>query len=94
MLPSWLAETYVPRSRPRDAAASASRARAAAEELSRDGAEIRYIRTTFLPGDETCFHLFEAASAEAVDEVVNRAALGRARVIEVIEEPTSGGPES
>jgi len=94
MLPSWLAETYVPRSRARDAAASALRARAAADELSRDGAEIRYVRTTFLPDDETCFHLFEAASTEAVDEAVNRAGLGRARVVEVVEEPAAGRSES
>jgi len=46
---------------------------------------IRYVRTTFLPDDETCFHLFEAVSANAVEELSRRASLGRARVVPAIE---------
>jgi len=46
---------------------------------------IRYVRTTFLPDDETCFHLFEAASANVVEEASSRAELGRARVVPAID---------
>ena len=88
-MPSYLVEVYLPRSRAPEAAVTARRARAAAEELSREGAPIRYVRTTFLPGDETCFHLFEAASAEVVEDAVGRAKLGRARVVPAVE---SGRP--
>ena len=84
-MPSYLVEVYLPRSRAREAGATARRARTAAEELSREGAAIRYVRTTFLPDDETCFHLFEAASAEVVEEAVARASLGRARIVPAIE---------
>ena len=47
---------------------------------------IRYLRTTFLPEDETCFHLFEASSAQVVDEATRRAELGHVRVTPAIEE--------
>ena len=89
-MPTYLVEAYMPRSHAQEARAAGRRARAAAEELSRDGAAVAYVRTTFLPNDETCFHLFEAASAEVVEEACNRAELGRARVVPAIEAfPTS-----
>ncbi len=84
-MPSYLVEAYMPRSHAQEAQAAGRRARAAAEKLSREGVPIHYVRTTFLPDDETCFHLFEAASAEAVEEASSRAELGRARVIPAIE---------
>lgn len=84
-MPSYLVETYMPRSHAQEARAAGRRARAAAEELSREGEPIRYLRTTFLPEDETCFHLFEAASPDAIEEVSRRAELGRARVVPAVE---------
>ena len=83
---SYLVEVYVSRSRGRDARAAAARARAAAEALSREGRQIRYVRTTFLPDDETCFHLFEADSAELVESAARQAELGRARVVAAVED--------
>jgi hypothetical protein len=82
---SYLVEAYLPRSREDEAHAAARRARAAARELSRQGVPIRYVRTTFLPDDETCFHVFEAASAAAVEELGRRAELGQARIVPAIE---------
>lgn len=84
-MPTYLVEAYMPRSHAQEARAAGRRARAAAEELSSEGVPIRYVRTTFLPDDETCFHLFEAASAEVVEEASSRAELGRARVVPAIE---------
>ena len=57
---TYLVELYVPRTPRGDAAASGARARAAAVELAREGVRIDYLRTTFLPDDETCFHLVAA----------------------------------
>lgn len=81
----YLVEVYLPRSRAHEARAAARRLRAAAEELSYGGAPIRFVRTTFLPDDETCFHLFEAGSAEVVEAAVGRARLGHARVLRAVE---------
>jgi hypothetical protein len=85
-VPSYLVELYLPRSRALDVGVAASRARAAVDELSQEGIPIRYIRTTFLPDDETCFHLFDADSVTAVDAVCVRARFGRVRIVPAIEE--------
>jgi hypothetical protein len=84
-VPSYLVEVYMPRSHAQQARAAGRRARATAEELSRAGRPVRYVRTTFLPRDETCFHLFEAPSAEPVEEVSRRAQLGAARIVLAVE---------
>jgi len=84
-VPSFLVETYVPRARAVDASAAGRRARAAACELSRAGAPVRYVRTTLLPGDETCFHVFVADSEEAVAEACRRAGLSSPRIVPAVE---------
>ena len=86
-MPSYLVEIYLPRSRPQHAHATAGRARAAAEELSDEGLPVRYVRALFLPADETCFLLFEAASVVAVEAVSRRARLGGARIVLAVEAP-------
>lgn len=80
-MPSYLVEVYLPRSRAAEVGATGQRARAAAEQLAREGVPIRYVRTIYLPDDETCFHVFEAPTAAVVEETSRRAALGRARVV-------------
>ena len=82
---SYLVEVYVPRSGMRDAGGADPRARAAAEQLAREGLLLRYVRTTYVPDDETCFHVFEAASEEIVREACRRAAFGSPRIVPVME---------
>ena len=84
-MPRYLVETYVPKLRAHEARAEGRRANAAARELSHEGASVRYIRTTFLPDDETCFHLFEAQSEEAVDEACRRAGIAAGRIAPALE---------
>ena len=84
-MPRYLVETYVPRTNAGAARAAGRRARAAARQLSREGKLVRYVRTTFLPGDETCFHIFEAASEEDVTEACRRAAVGSPRIVPALE---------
>jgi hypothetical protein len=43
------------------------------------------VRTTFLPEDETCFHVFEAVSEDAVAEVFRRAGIGSGRIVSAVE---------
>jgi hypothetical protein len=81
----YLVEAYVPRSRAREARAAGREARAAAAELAREGAPIRYVRMTLLPDDETCFHIFEAASKEDVSEACRRAGIESGRIVSAVE---------
>jgi hypothetical protein len=46
---------------------------------------IRYVRTMFVPDDETCFLVFEAASEEIVREACRHAELGSPRIVPVVE---------
>jgi hypothetical protein len=84
-VPSYFVETYVPRTRPDDARAAGRCVRAAARELTRAGEPIRYVRMTFLPGDETCFYVLVADRAEAVAEVCRRAGVASPRIVPALE---------
>ncbi|MGH3072376.1 MAG: nickel-binding protein [Gaiellaceae bacterium] len=80
----FLVELYISRSDLLAAESGAERARLAAEELTREGKPVRYLRSIFVPEDETCLSLYEAATADAVHEVARRAALRFERVAEAI----------
>ena len=84
-VPSFLVETYVPCAQAHDARAAGQRMRDAARTLSRQGHSVRYVRTTLLPGDETCFHVLEASSRAEVAAACRLAGLARARIAEAIE---------
>lgn len=71
-MPSYLVEVYPPRSRAHEARASGQHAQAAAEQLTGEGVPIRYVRRTYLPDDEACFHLFEAPTPATVEEASER----------------------
>jgi Nickel responsive protein SCO4226-like len=74
-MPSYLVERYLPASRSRDASTLA--------ELR--AADVRHVRATFVPEDETCFDVVEAPSREAVREALERAAIAYERIVEAVE---------
>ncbi|MFL5944735.1 MAG: hypothetical protein ACJ74C_04750 [Gaiellaceae bacterium] len=78
-MPSYLVESYAANGA---VAGERERARLTAELST----EIRYVRTTFLPDDETLLHLFEAPSLEALLRAGRRAALHYERIVEAQEE--------
>lgn len=78
----FLLEQYVSRTDSVAVERGGERARVAAEELTREGTPVRFLRSIFVPEDETGFYLCEAASVEAVRELAKRAALPVERVVE------------
>ena len=78
-------ELYVSRLGSDALADVAVRARAAAEELSREGADVSYVRSIYVAEDETCFHVYDAADAEVVAEVSRRAGAAFTRVARATE---------
>lgn len=85
----FLIELYASRTDALAVEHGAARARLAAEQLTREGTPVRYVRSIFVPDDETCFVLCEAASADAVREIARRAALTIERVSEAVETSSS-----
>jgi Protein of unknown function (DUF4242) len=86
-VPQFLVETYASVSDPTAFESDTDRARCAAEQLTREGIPVTYVRSILIPEDDTCFHLYEARSAEAVREVTRRAGLTFERLSEAITEP-------
>ena len=82
---SYLVEAYVPAMQAQDARTAGRRARAAARKLSRQGIHVRYVRTTLIPEDETCFHFFEARSHNDVAEACRLAGLESPRIVPAVE---------
>lgn len=78
----YLVETYLSRHGARNLDSLQERVRRAAEDVTRPGMEVRHVRSVFVPADETCFHLFDAASAAAVRAAGERAAIDFDRVSE------------
>ena len=87
---SFLVELYVSRTDQAAFERDAERARREAERLSRRGTQVSYLHSYFVPEDETCFHLYEAASAESVREAAESAGLVYARISEAV---SRGGNE-
>ena len=55
-----------------------------ADELTREGTHVRFLRSIFVPEDETCFYLYQANSVEGVREAAARAGLQIERVTEAV----------
>jgi hypothetical protein len=90
----YVVELYRPRSEPESLRAVADRLAAGARFVSGKGALVSYVDTIFLPGDETCLHLFEAASEADVRAVASRAGIDVDRVVpaeQVGRQSTSAG---
>jgi hypothetical protein len=61
-------------------------ARHAADDLTAAGTDVRYVRAIFVPEDEMCLHLVDAASAEVADDLVrlDDAGIGAAGMVALV----------
>lgn len=71
----YMVERHLPGFPPEQLPAAAAAAKRTAQEMAAEGSAIRYVRSTWIPADEQCYCLFEAASAEIVEELQGRAQL-------------------
>jgi hypothetical protein len=53
-----------------------ARARRTTDEMRREGAQVRFLRSIFVPEDDACFFLYEGPSAQTVRAAAIRAELG------------------
>ena len=84
-MPEFLLELYVARTRRRNERRH-QRARLGAEALTGERTPVRCVRSIFVAEDETCFLLYEAASADAVRTAAGRAGLPFDHLAEVVAE--------
>jgi hypothetical protein len=86
-------ELYLAGGSPAALEEAAGRARAAAESVGADGRYVRYVRSTYLPEDETCLHFFAATSREHVAKAARQAGLTGGRITRSIDadQPSRSG---
>jgi len=77
----YLVERYLPGP---EVAAAAERLDVATARMASEGISVRYLGTTYVPNDETCFCEFEAPSAEVVEQVNERANAPYARILPAV----------
>jgi hypothetical protein len=75
----FLVEAYAPASI--EIAEVEARARRAADRLARAGTDVQYLRAIFVPEDELCLHLVDAASVEVANHLVRRAGISPDRIV-------------
>ena len=78
----YLLECYMPGSSEAQLDDLAVRLNDVAHALSHDGTRIRYLRSTYVPEDETYFHFVEAPRARVVERFARRAELAFDRILE------------
>ena len=80
----YLVERYLPGITPDQLAAAAGSAKSTTATMAQEGTPVHYLRSTFIPGEEKCFCLFEGPSAEAVRTANDRAQLPYERIVEAM----------
>lgn len=58
---------------------------ATSRRFTADGTPVRYIRSTFVPGEARCMCLFDASSADDVKKVNEEAQLPFTRIVEALD---------
>lgn len=76
----YMVERHLPDFPPDQLPGAAAAAKQKSAEMTAEGREVRYIRSTYVPEGEKCFCLFEGSSKEAVEEVQRRAGLPYERI--------------
>ncbi|MHB8589826.1 MAG: nickel-binding protein [Candidatus Dormibacteraceae bacterium] len=81
-MPQYLVERRLPGFTTEQLMGAAGAAKRTAAEMTSEGKPVRYLRSTFIPVEDKCFCLFEAASPEVVREANVRAHLPMERIVE------------
>jgi muconolactone delta-isomerase len=82
-MPQYMVERHLPGITPDQLTAAAARAKSVTAEMTQQGKPVRYLRSTFLPGEDKAFCLFDAPSADRVKEANEIAQLPLQRIVEV-----------
>jgi hypothetical protein len=81
---TFLVERYLPGLTPEQFDAAASAAKATTASMTHEGTPVRYLRSTFIPGEDKCYCLFEGPSADVVKTANERARLPFERIVDAM----------
>ena len=81
----YMADRNLPGISMEELAAAQQAAIVTSEKFTAEGKPVRYIRSTWVPGDSRCMCLFEAPDASLVREVNDEAQIPYSRVIEALD---------
>jgi hypothetical protein len=82
---TFMVERYLPGIDAGRASTAELLAKQVAIHATAEGGTVRHLRSLFVPQDEQCFVLFEAASAQTLAETIERAGIAYERIAEVID---------
>jgi hypothetical protein len=85
-MPEFAAEQYISGTDTAAAERRADVARRAAEQLTREGTPVEFVRWIFIPQDETCIQMYRAGSIDVVRLVAARASLRFEHISEAVTE--------
>ncbi len=83
-MPKFMVERHLPGITADQLSAAATRAKTTTAQMTEEGTPIRYLRSTFIPGEDKCFCLFDGPSAESVEQANQRAEIPFERVVEAL----------
>ena len=81
-MPVYLVERELPGISMEELAVLQKKAIQMGKELTAQGRQVRYIRSTFVPGESKCMCLFEAANPEHVREANERGHIPFTRIVQ------------
>lgn len=84
-MPIYMVERSLPGVQMNQLAAAQQAAIQTSQQFTADGKNVRYIRTTFVPGESYCMCLFEAGDAGVVKEVNEAAQIPFTRIVEALD---------
>ena len=83
-MPKYMVERHLPGITADGLSAAATRAKSTTARMTEQGTPVRYLRSTFVPGEEKCYCLFEGPSADAVEQANKQAEIPYERVVEAM----------
>ena len=84
-MPVYMVERSLPGIEMDQLASAQTAAIETSDQFTASGKAVRYIRTTFVPGEAHCMCLFEADNADVVREVNEAAQIPFTRIVEALD---------
>jgi len=84
-MPVYMVDRDLPGIKMEQLAAAQKAAIDLSHKMTAQGKKVRYIRTTFVPGEAHCMCLFEAANADLVKELNETAKIPFKRIVEAMD---------